>query len=184
MNGLMRKSTAVIIIVAVAIVVALLGFLSGGFTNGDVSSWVKERNPDNLLDYVMPLEDYNKGDGTIVNIKDDGTINVTGTIAEDSETWEYKLGEVVLPAGTYTLTADKKCSLTNFIVTGRYTDDTGEKEWNSDVTGGKTVTLAKETTVTFYVRIFKEGDVNITLRPILNTGTKPIDYYVTKSIGD
>ena len=178
-----KKTTALIILAVAMLVVGVVGFLSNGFTNGDVNSWVKERNPDNLLDYTMPVENLIRADGTIVNIAKDGTILVTGEIAEDSETWTYELGDVILPAGTYNLTCSNKCNKNNYIIKGTYTDGT-TKTIYSDISDENTFTLTKETVVTFSFEIYKEGNINIEARPVLAQGLKPIDFYVKKTIGN
>ena len=182
---IMKKSVALIIVVAAILVTGLVGFLSNGFTNGDVQSWIKERNPDNLLVYTMGVDEYVKGDGTIVSVADDGTIKVTGEIAEGVNDWSYNLGEVKLSAGTYVLTCSKNCSKTNYIIAGTYTDASGaQKTVYSDITGENSITLTKETTIDFSLLIFKDGAINITARPVLNSGSNPIDYYVKRTIGD
>ena len=89
----------------------------------------------------------------------------------------------MVPAGTYTLTCDKRCNKSNFIIHGTYKDASGANaDIYSDISGN-TITLTKDTVITFSVEIFKEGDIDLELRPVLNLGTKPVDFYVKKTIG-
>ena len=178
----MKKSTVAVVVLVAMAVVGLVGFLSAGFTNMDVPSWVRERNPENLLEYDMPLEAQKKGN-VYYSIDEEGTIYVEGTIpaSEDKVKFTYELGTVKLEKGEYTLTCSKDCGEATYQIIGTYGDG---KTWVSDDTDTRTVEFKADTEVTFSIVVYAEGEVDIEARPVLNEGNKPVDYFVKKTIGD
>ena len=189
-KGSYRKKSVVIALIVVVLLTASVGVMSAGYRDMNVSNWVRERNPDNLLEYTMPVEDYTKGDGVILNIEQDGTIKITGDVPLKVNAngnpayiqWFYSLGKMLLPAGKYTFTCEgrfKNCDLI-----AQYKDANGKTvDWVSN-SNKKTVIFTEPVEITLSVRVLKCGPVQAEFRPILNKGANPVDYYVIKSIGD
>ena len=156
----------------------------------NVSNWVRERNTENLLDYKMPVEDYTRGDGVVLNIEQDGTIKIVGDVplkvnSSGNPTyiqWSYDLCKMLLPSGKYTLSMEGRYK--NCTVTAQYKDANGKNvDWTPN-TSKSTVIFTEPTEITVYVRVLKSGTVQAEIRPIINKGANPIDYYVIKSIGE
>ena len=178
----MKKSTALIVVAVAMAVVGLVGFLSAGFTNNDVITWLYERNPDNLL--IAEEAPYSDEIGDVLyTVTKDGTIKIKGERSEDDGVLKVDIATVKLPAGTYTLTCSDECSTTNYYIKGKYVVDGETVLWTSDNQNVRTQTFEAETEVEFYIEVYKTGNIDITARPVLNEGDKPIDFYVERSFG-
>ena len=186
--GLVTTKSVLIWVVIVALLVGVIGFISGGFTKKDISDWGRTRNPENLLDYTFPVEEK-LFSGLVMKIDEYGVIRIKGELKEQLTSsgapryiqWSYELGKVLLSAGKYTLTCE---GANNAAIVGQYKDASGKVvDWVSD-SNKKTLVFDEATEVTFSARIFKSGPINLTLYPILNKGANPINYYVTKTIGN
>ena len=176
----MKKSTALIIVAVAMAVVGLVGFLSAGFTNNDVSTWLYERNPDNLL--IADKVDYSdKLDTLTYSVNKQGVINITGTRSEDDSTFKKNIATVNLPAGEYILTCSDECSTKNYLIKGTYEKDGSTVVWVSDNSNTRVQTFDVDTEVTFSIEVYKTGNIDITARPVLNAGDTPIAFYVEKT---
>lgn len=199
MKKKMPIKSVILIVLAVVMLVGAIGYLSRGFEQMNPVSWVYERNPENLMTY--PLDVEQKADGITTKVDSNGVISIKGFARDKGGDFSYGyfLGSpITLPAGTYTLsTADCNSTRNGVQLIGYIQGQDSTVQWYADsdidiVDNGKTVglkktqTFTKDTTVTFQVVIRDGADenVNYTIKPILNTGDKPIDFYVSRSLGN
>ena len=155
------------ILLACTTVVSVIGFASDGFKDRDPQSWFShERNPDNLIQ----LENYKikdgreDGNGIKFSVDEDGVIKLTGKATEDIN--------VILADGKYTISGVKSCSDYSLVVTGA----------NIDVKSGVTNdTFVLEQAATVTVSIYVKEGANFmfgkTIKPVLNKGDTPVDFY-------
>lgn len=101
--------TVVATVLVSTLLVSVVGFATSGFTNGDPQSWFqKERNPDNLIDVKEYLLEDGRDDGKGIKVKvdDDGVIKLNGKATSENN---FRVAEVVLEPGTYTISGIKSC---------------------------------------------------------------------------
>ena len=178
-------TSVILIVLATVLVVGGVGYLSKGYQDMNVKGWIYERNPDNLLDYEFGVEYTNNGVRTTVD--DYGVITIKGYLADTGKKSEYNyvLGTIELPVGTYVLSTVEGLSSKNTVsLVANYKDADGStKFWYADNTTEMVKTFDTATVVEFQVQVYKDDcDVNYTVHPVLNEGEKPLeDFLVTRS---
>ena len=160
------------ILLACTTIVSVLGFASDGFTDKDPQNWFSnERNADNYI----KLENYKikdgreDGDGIKYSVDEDGVIKLIGKADKDIS---VILADVVLEPGRYTISGVKSCSDYGLEVTG------ANIEVKAGVTND-TFVLEQAATVTVSIYV-KEGTTFFfgkTIKPVLNKGDTPVDFY-------
>lgn len=158
-------------IVSATVLSAGIGFMSDGFTNSDVSSWMdRELNADNLIkvdDYLIKDGDTN-GEGITVSVNEDGVIKLNG---KSTGTDEYTVCELSVAPGTYTISGVAS------------TGDCGLQVLGSGIeakAGTRNDSFTVEETTTISVVVYVGEDVklfNKTIKPVLVKGEEPGDFY-------
>ena len=183
----------VCVIMACSALLAGLGFMSKGFVNGDVGSWLqRDLNTDNLIKY----EDYNDkladelDNGLKITWRDDGSILLRGNVDDDSINGEqdpvpYAFTNVILEGGkVYTISPDNdKCTKSTFGLMVDYTDANGIVVSEKVDADGFVIDLTEKSddtvvTISFYY----ENDVtyygiNSYIRPVLVEGDTAASFY-------
>ncbi|MBQ8141067.1 MAG: hypothetical protein IJ038_05165 [Clostridia bacterium] len=164
---------AVVVTLTATLCASVVGFMSDGFENTEVSTWFeKEVNEANIIKvgaegYVLAEEDDN-GNGVTVKRDENGVIKLNGKSSADQS---WIVGTFTLEAGTYTVSgvdSSLKCGLK---VTGP----------NIEVKAGTTndsFTIEDTTTVT--VSIYTAADaffLNKTIKPVLVVGETAGEFY-------
>ena len=176
------KKTTLILILCAVVATGALAVISKGYTDFNVHSWVTERNPDNLIDYKFNVgPKYSKG--VTYTIDEHGVIHLEGYLQDNGAAtkWFYRLGQMVLPAGRYTLSCEGTLNLFCSISMAYENTEGNTKEIYAG--GGNTVEFTEPTLVTFNIRISKAGNVDYTLYPVLNKGANPVKFFVKKGVG-
>ena len=187
MRAKIAKKTTLIFILCAVVVTGALAVISKGYTDFDVHSWVNERNPDNLIDYKFGVNKHING--VDCTIDEHGVIHLEGFLHEKIGSngkpvyiqWGYTLGQMVLPAGRYTLSCEGNVEGACAVFM-EYNDSTGKLKGVSSWVE-QTIEFTEPTLVKFYARVIKSGNVNYTLYPVLTNGANPVDFYVKKSVG-
>lgn len=147
------------------LLVSVVGFATSGFTNGDPQTWFqKERNPDNLIDVKNYLLEDGRDDGKGIKVKvdDDGVIKLNGKATSENN---FRVAEVVLEPGTYTISGIKSCD-------GYALEVIGANNLHAKAgISGATFTIEQTETVTVNIYV-AEGTrlVNKTFQPCLVEG--------------
>ena len=156
-------------VVAVVLVLVMTGSMTAVITN----LGLKELNEDNLYTAdCVTLKDKKDGDLRI-NVKRNGSIVPDGESGDKDE--EYKIGEIDLKAGTYTLTANKECSADTCYI--KIT--AGQTEYKFDLAGSNTMELAADTNdcvIELVVKADTEYE-DFVLLPVIVSGTTAGDFY-------
>ena len=147
-----------------------IAFISDGFEKKPDAWFSTEVNPDNYI----KLENYkikngqDDGNGIKYSVSDKGVIRLNGKATEDIS---IVLADVVLEAGTYTISGVDSCTNYGLVVDGANVDA------KAGVTND-TFTLEQAATVTVSIYV-NEGTflLNKTIKPVLNKGDTPIDFY-------
>ena len=143
--------------------------LTDSFTKG-VTDFIY--NDDNL---VRTIEEYegksgNVGNGLQFTAYDNMSILVKGKINDDSERYEWTLGEVLIEEdGKYTLSGMNDASTTTAYLKGTYTDG-NVRTFTGDISGSMTVELVKGTTVELSIVVFPGVDINTVVKPTFVLG--------------
>ena len=166
------KIWVVILIVALS-VGATFGVykLTDSFTKG-ITDFIY--NEDNLVRTIEEYEgvDGNAGNGLQFTVYDNMSILVKGKINDDSERYEWVLGDVVIMEdGKYTLSGMSDASTTTAYLKGTYTDTEGnERSFIGDINSNMTVELVKGTTVELSIVVFPGVDINTVVKPTFVLG--------------
>ena len=142
--------------VLILLLISLVGF---GFiinwTNGlqefDMS---RPLNEDNLYTAeLLEIESGNPGDGVTVNVNDNGSFKVKGKADSDIS---YKIAEITLDQGTYTITALEGSSKGGACVEIEMLGST----YHADFTDNTIIVVEDDTTITLTLKITEHFNFN------------------------
>lgn len=179
MNKPVTLKGFIIGLVCILGIVALLGFVTNGF-----SSWSKDTvkdklsrnlNEDNLYTVdCVTLEDSNLGNGVVVDVDEDtGVISLSGTPAADHT---YTVGTIKLDKGTYTITAIEGAALNTVYMTLK---ESGGNEHQFDFTPGNTITIgADDTECTLEIHVKADAELgSVKILPVIVSGDEAGEFY-------
>ncbi len=175
MRTLKKIGVILACIALLAVLVALIGVATDGFTSFRNAS-IREPNPDNLIsleNYTLVEIEDDKETGYTVAIDDDGVISING---ENEAETAVKLAvqNVVLEAGKeYTLSSGAKTSNKTYFVTVENAD-------GSVVLEEETFEVETAGTYTVYITIEGETEIDDTFELVLVEGDKAGSFYTVK----
>ena len=175
MRTLKKIGVILACIALLAVLVALIGVATDGFTSFKNVS-IREPNPDNLIsleNYTLVEIEDDKETGYTVAIDDDGVISING---ENEAETAVKLAvqNVVLEAGKeYTLSSGAKTSNKTYFVTVENAD-------GSVVFEEETFEVETAGTYTVYITIEGETEIDDTFELVLVEGDKAVSFYTVK----
>ena len=176
-------------VVLTSALTAGLGFASKSFIEKDLGAWFqRELNEDNLVkadDYVNIIEETDKG--LKINVKDDGSIYLTGCQDEKAEDpadqyHDVKIVDVTVEPGKYVLSSgNEKADKDTFGIQYDYIDTNDAKQTGWVFGESKVLEFTETTTVTLSIAVVR-GErffgIMSYLRPVLvPEGTANTDFY-------
>lgn len=175
MRTIKKIGVIVISVALLAMLVALLGVATNGFTSFRNAS-IKEPNPDNFISVdnytVVEIED-DKETGYTLAIDEDGVIIIKGE-NESEEAVKIAVQEVVLSADKeYTLSSGAKTSSKTYFVTVENAD-------GSVVFEEETFEVKTSGTYTVYITIEGETEISDSFELVLVEGDKSGSFYTVK----
>lgn len=172
-----RILTAVVCTVVAVVLLGLLGFVSNGFSTNTDEWGVSQVNTDNLLKVDnYDIEDINTGDGYEIDVTKDGEIKLTGKNESESSK-SHKVQDIELEKGTYTFSSGAK----NTSMMGYHMyiqlEENGTKYY-ADFGANSTFTLETDVTVTVYIGIAAETELNVKFSPVIVKGEEAGSFFV------
>ena len=159
--------------VLILLLVSLVGFgLIINWTNGlqefDMS---RPLNEDNLYSAdLLELKSGNPGDGVAFNVNDNGSFKVKGKADANVS---YKIADITLDQGTYTITALEGASKGGACVEIDMLGST----YHADFTDNTIIVVEDDTTITLTLKISEGTEINATIYPVIVEGNEAADYF-------
>ena len=172
----------IIAVLCCVLLVGVIGWMTTGFTDftkesvaDKFASEVNEKNfhqPENCS-----LKSSNDGDGIVVTVNKDGSVELDGQNTSKTTDKTYTIGTVTLDKGTYTFTALKGASKAKAYVTLEYAKGSEVTIINADFTGNTFEIPSDATVCTLKVTIRPEVEINATVLPVIIPGEEAGAYY-------